>query len=318
MTNSMTLLALAAIAYKDEEYIYPTPFGERIHRRKVGEALHPEIEPLEYLYEQEKLLGGPLFAAQYQQNPMPAKGNLIDQDWFQRFGPYDILNPERTIQSWDTASKPDDRNDYCACITFAIKGERIYILDVYRQKHELPALTRKVIEHARHFNASVVLIEEKGSGIGLLQQLKTNRFYDGHAFIPKGDKDSRFRGVTPMIEQHRVHLPDKAPWEEAFIRELSIFPNGRHDDQVDALSQGLHWIREHGQRDGLHIWMEQEAEAARAFRENRDVHLQAPVGVSHAGMKDGQMVPVGPDGTIWVTGENAGPLLRSGFIRLND
>jgi predicted phage terminase large subunit-like protein len=39
-----------------------------------------------------------------------------------------------------------------------------------------------------------------------------------------------------------VLLPKDAPWLEEFRAELLSFP-GRHDDQVDALAQGLAWHR---------------------------------------------------------------------------
>lgn len=317
MSGAFKLLVFSAIAQEDEEHHFMTPWVKRTVHRRMGEALHPEREPPEVLLQQRVLLGPIFYSAQYLQAPVPVEGNLVNPGWFKRFGMIDLVRVERVFQSWDTASKPNQLNDYSACVTCAVSGDRIFILDVYRERLELPALTRKVVELANHYKAEVVLVEDKGSGIGLLQELKSARFYKGTPIVPIADKVSRFNGVTPMIEQGRVYLPESAPWEEAYLRELCAFPKGRFDDQVDATSQLLGWIREHSSPGAIFEYYRQEAEAKRAFEEDQDVQLQAPVGVSHATMIDGQKVSVGPDGTLWVRGKDAGPLIRSGFTRLN-
>jgi len=312
------LLVFSAVAQDDEEHRFATPFGTQVHIRRAGEALHPSREPLEVLEEQQRLLGLLFYSAQYLQAPMPIQGNLVSPAWFRRYGSFDLHGIDRVIQSWDTASKASQLNDYSVCVTCAIKGERIYLLDVFRERLDLPALRRRVIEHAVHHHAEVVLIEEAGSGIGLLQELRAAHFYKGMPVVPKGDKVSRFNGVTPMIEQGRVYLPETASWEEGLIRELCGFPKTRHDDQVDALSQALHWIREHGCPGGIFEHYRREDEARRAYEENHDVQLQAPVGVSHADLIDGHEVPVDPDGMIWVRGKDAAPLIRGGFRRVGE
>ena len=58
-----------------------------------------------------------------------------------------------------------------------------------------------------------------------------------------GDKQTRMFTQTPQIEAGRVLLPDQAPWLEDFRAEVLQFPHGRHDDQVDSLSQYLAWSR---------------------------------------------------------------------------
>lgn len=50
--------------------------------------------------------------------------------------------------------------------------------------------------------------------------------------------------VSAMIEAGRVMIPKQAPWLADFHRELTLFPNARHDDQVDSLSQFLIWFDE--------------------------------------------------------------------------
>ena len=47
--------------------------------------------------------------------------------------------------------------------------------------------------------------------------------------------------VTGTIENGFVYLPDKAPWLQDFLHEISVFPKGKYDDQADSLSQALDW-----------------------------------------------------------------------------
>ena len=60
---------------------------------------------------------------------------------------------------------------------------------------------------------------------------------------PKNDKITRFAAVTALIEAGKIHLPKQAPWLADFESEILSFPNGNHDDQVDALTQYLDWLR---------------------------------------------------------------------------
>ena len=59
------------------------------------------------------------------------------------------------------------------------------------------------------------------------------------AFESDKDKIMRAQLVSPTIESGRVYIQNKAAWLPDFITEISLFPNGKHDDQVDALTQAL-------------------------------------------------------------------------------
>ena len=59
---------------------------------------------------------------------------------------------------------------------------------------------------------------------------------------PKGSKAERMAGQSAKIEAGHVYLPRNADWLDTFMLELLAFPNGRHDDQVDSVSQFLNWI----------------------------------------------------------------------------
>ena len=59
------------------------------------------------------------------------------------------------------------------------------------------------------------------------------------AISPSGGKEARAAAVQPQIESGNVYLPDGAAWLDPFVEEFATFPRGRHDDQVDALTQAL-------------------------------------------------------------------------------
>jgi predicted phage terminase large subunit-like protein len=101
-----------------------------------------------------------------------------------------------------------------------------------------------VIELHRHWRCMparyCLLIEDKGSGTGLIQDLKRENI-PAIGIKPEGEKILRMQKHTARIEAGSVFVPRQAPWLDRFRAELLAFPMGRHDDQVDALSQGLEY-----------------------------------------------------------------------------
>ena len=58
----------------------------------------------------------------------------------------------------------------------------------------------------------------------------------------------RMHSTSGMIENGHVFLPEKAEWRNAYLHEMTTFPRGRHDDQMDSTSQVLDWLREYQNR----------------------------------------------------------------------
>ncbi len=149
------------------------------------------------------------------------------------------------VQSWDTAIKSGNEHDRSVCLTFEknINSDTHYLLDCWSGRKEYPELKRKVMVLAGDYCPDVLLIEDKASGQSLIQDLRRESNLPVIAIMPKGDKVTRFAQVTPMIEAGQVMLPKRAAWLAGFEQELLMFPNGAHDDHVDALSQYLNWVR---------------------------------------------------------------------------
>jgi len=237
-----THIDLPAIAERDEVFLLSD--GRRIER-KMGAALDEQREPLPVLEQIKSTIGSFNFSAQYQQRPVPETGNMIKWDWFQ---PYDTLpagtHGGKIVQSWDTASKATELADYSVCTTWFVAGKNYYLLDVFRKRLEFPALKKAVIDLAQQRKVKTLLIEDAASGTGLIQQLNELSDYgvpNPIAYRPHGDKVMRMAAQSAVIEAGQVHLPRAAPWLDDFKVEILAFPHGRHDDQVDSLSQLLDW-----------------------------------------------------------------------------
>src|SRR6201997_853830 len=146
-------------------------------------------------------------------------------------------------QSWDTANKATELSDFSVCTTWGVKGKHLYLIGLFRRRLEYPALKRAVREQQSLFNADVVLIEDKASGTQLIQELITDGFNRVTRYQPDCDKIMRMHAQTGLIENGFVYLPQTAPWLAEYLHEMTVFPNGKHDDQVDSTAQFLDWFK---------------------------------------------------------------------------
>lgn len=129
--------------------------------------------------------------------------------------------------------------DWSVCLTWGYRLGKWYLLDVYRARLEYPDLKRAVIRLTAQWLPDWVLVERANAGLSLLQELRREigaKFIGPH---PQLDKETRLIGQSARLETGTFHIPVQAPWLDAFCNELRAFPSGRHDDQVDALTQFL-------------------------------------------------------------------------------
>lgn len=226
----------------------------RIYERGPGEALHPEREPMDTLLRIKTTMGSYDFAAQYQQDPVPLEGGLIKWSWFRVYAaPPECREDDLVVQSWDTASKAEEVHDYSVCTTWLRRENDHYLLDVARIRLDYPRLKRLVVELARRHRADSVLIEDKGSGIQLIQDLRHDGEVRPIGIVPHQDKVTRMFTQSARIEAGNVLIPEAAPWLDDFRTEILQFPRGRHDDQVDSVSQYLSWRSPRNIHDALFL-----------------------------------------------------------------
>lgn len=262
------VVQLRALAEQDERYEIVTPYGMRTVSRREGEALHPKHQSADQLIAQREAVTGYVFSAQYQQNPEPATGVVVQRRWLHFYA--DREKPAQftqIVQSWDTAFKDTATADYSVCRTWGREGTKhAYLLDVFRQRLNYSELKPTVVELARRHSADVVLIEEEGSGIGLLDEFANERFLQARP-APKrrGPYDSkriRLEEQTAKIRTGFVKFPEKAPWLDPYLRELLSFPLSTYDDQVDSTVHALTWMTREPPEPGIVAYYREETKAS--------------------------------------------------------
>jgi predicted phage terminase large subunit-like protein len=317
-TEPWDVLSFPAIAEKDEHYDLVTPYGRRLIHRRAGEVLHPALLSASALESLRHTMTEYNFAAQYQQDPQPPSGLIVRRDWLKFYSEKEKPNPfDQIVQSWDTANKVTELSDYSVCTTWGFKERRMYLLDVFRRKLEFPELKRMVRELATLWRADVVLVEDKSSGTQLIQELRA----EGFALVQaapanNSDKVMRLRAQTAKIEGHFALFPEKAHWLDAYLLELTTFPNSKNDDQVDSTVNALAWSTQEATKPGMGLLQYYKNAVEKLAQElngtGKKIRVQVPQGSSHWTLITGRQVLIPPDRVIEVTEEESIPILQNG------
>ncbi|MBU2605384.1 MAG: phage terminase large subunit [Alphaproteobacteria bacterium] len=238
-----TALSFPAIAVKNEDI----PIGRKLlQKRRIGDLLHPERYPKEYLDMQRGIMGQRAFEAQFQQNPLPDGGGIIDLNKFQRYS-----TPPKTCDlkfySIDAASGSNS-GSYSVIMAGRVVDGRMYVTNIFRKRCTFPELCRIVLSTIRRYRPDHLVIEKASNGVALIEYL--NEKLQGTDFTcqypyfvqtmnASQRKITRMEKALVAIEEGMVLLPEQADWLPTLESEIRAFPNGRNDDQVDALSQAV-------------------------------------------------------------------------------
>ena len=91
-------------------------------------------------------------------------------------------------------------------------------------------------------------------------------------YQPTTDKVMRLHAQTTLIENGFVRIPENAPWLAEYLHELTVFPNGKHDDQADSTAQFLDWFKKPFPGQGHYEWMRMEYERLQNLEKDRERH----------------------------------------------
>ncbi len=213
-------------------------------------------------------LGSSSFACQYMQRPSPEGGGIIKDEWWQLWEGKEPPPTHDIIQVYDTAFTEKTTNDYCARTTWGIfeadNGEmNIILLERMNKRMEFPELLQEAkdayIKYTKRKTGEppLVLIEEKASGLPLIQELRKTgvRVKGIKRNANSGDKVSRCHNITHLFENGRIWVPcnmhevdgkkhyTPKPFAAEVISQCSIFPNGAHDDLVDTVVDAVAYLR---------------------------------------------------------------------------
>jgi predicted phage terminase large subunit-like protein len=224
-----------AIAEEDEEF------------RKSGDALHPERYNVEALRRIEKAVGPRDWSALYQQNPVADDGQYFTRSMIKYYGPDDVDQKQmRYYCAWDLAIGKNDRNDYSVGVVVGInEHDDMYVMDVVRGRFDGFELVERILDLYVQWKPSIVGIEkshiEMALGPFLEKRVRERGLYEAYfkdLKTGRRDKEARARAIQGRMQQGKVYFPRDASFTGPMIAELLRFPNGMHDDQVDAIS----WI----------------------------------------------------------------------------
>lgn len=189
-----------------------------------------------------KRLGSKEAAGQLYQRPAPQEGNMVKEAWF------DIVPPEQLERDLrehpmmfylDTAESDaqQESGDSTGIVTAYKKDNCVYICNVITVKKAFHELVKFIPEHVRdnlYSQYSKVKIEPKSSGKSIVSQLRaTTQLSVMELPTPKDSKVVRMSSITPMCESRRVKFI-QGNYLKPFMNNLLVFPNGKHDDDVDA------------------------------------------------------------------------------------
>lgn len=226
---------------------YPAIAEEDEKFRKVGESLHPERYNVDALEQIRKAIGPRDWSALYQQNPVSDEGDYFSRDMI-RYYDFDEIDTSHLNYycAWDLAIGQRDRNDYSVGIVVGVdEYDTLYVVDVVRGKYDGFELVEQILDLYETWRPSIVGIERGHieMALGPFLQKRTrerglNEAYFKDLKVGKRDKEARARAIQGRMQQGMVYFPKDAIWTGPMVAELLRFPNGTHDDQVDALA----WI----------------------------------------------------------------------------
>lgn len=209
---------------KDGEALWPNRYGER--RLKQLRAGSPRK-----------------FQSLYQNDPIPDGGNVVDRSWWKRYGRREMPDKfDRVVLSADLAFKGGKQNDYTVFQVWGVLGVNKYLLHQVRDQMNWVAQKRRFLAvcEARP-EIGPKWIEDAANAAALVSEMKDVIAGVRPIATGKTSKVARAQAVSDEIAAGNVWLPasEDAPWAEAYMDEWQQFPNGDHDDQVDATSQFL-------------------------------------------------------------------------------
>ncbi|HCM61783.1 MAG TPA: terminase [Morganella sp. (in: Bacteria)] len=212
---------------------------------ELGEALVPELHPIDSLLEKKALFGDYFWSAMYQQKPKPGDGQIFHEEFAQYYLPKDLPESfDEVIHSWDMTFKDSDGTDYVVGQVWGKKGANAYLLYQIRKRMSFTETLKAVKLLVKKFpQARRKLVEDKANGPAVIDTLKTT--VSGLVPIePDGSKIARAHACTAEWEAGNVWLPHKQiePWITETVEEITTFPFAGHDDTVDAMTQALRYL----------------------------------------------------------------------------
>ena len=219
-----------------------------------GNPLWPEYWALEELEKVKMSIGLKKWNAQWQQQPTNDDGAILKRDWWRRWKYEEPPNCSYIIQTYDTAYSKKETADFSVIATWGVfrpsadSGPNLILLGVRKGRWDFPELKRVAKDEYKYWNPDNVLIEAKATGTPLQHEMRKMgipvTMYSPGGRRTGQDKVSRANAVAPILESGMVWYPEDEEFAQDLVEECAAFPNGNHDDQVDATLMALMRFRQ--------------------------------------------------------------------------
>ena len=220
-------------------------------QREAGEFMDSARRRTTAQWQQRKSTAGPrAWASLYQGAPSPAAGGYFDKNKWDRYhaplwildGPTHLVNGgDELVQSWDLAFKGTKTSDWVVGQVWWRRGADLYLIDQVRGRWGFNETATQIMALSAKWPQTMAkFVEDKANGPAIMEYLSAK--IPGLIPVePEGGKEARAAAVDPFIAARNVHIPadHMNDWVAGFVEEAAAFPNGKHDDQVDAATQAI-------------------------------------------------------------------------------
>lgn len=191
-----------------------------------------------------KDLGSYDYEGQHLQRPAPAEGGMFKRSYFRRYMRAELQSLDIIVISVDCTFKKAEDSDFVALHVYGVAGTRYYLLDRIHEQMGFAATKQAIRNLWDQYKPSATLIEDKANGSAVIEELSPE-VPAVLAINPKGGKIARAWAAQPTVEAGSMLVPvegvlpgqNGADGAQEYIDEHADFPDGAHDDDVDAETQ---------------------------------------------------------------------------------
>jgi predicted phage terminase large subunit-like protein len=232
-------VCLPALAEVDDEH------------RKAGEALWPAKHSREKL-EAMRTAMPYTFAGQYQQSPSAPEGNIFKPDSIEIVDAVPA-GAVTWLTGWDfaaTAPKIGKDPDWTVGLKLGMQPNGRWIIgDVARMQGTPDKVEACLVNTTkRHGRGCAVDLPQDPGQAGKAQVQSFTKLLAGYRVSSSPESGDKIQRAEPFAAQVNVGNVSmvRAPWNDDVINEMRVFPNGAHDDIVDAGSRAFNALSARG------------------------------------------------------------------------